>query len=262
MPSPNPIIHFSAKGSDFTFGAEARDALYLVSHVCFIMINLFNSSAILLFQHFVFGRLRTNYLAQLALVACLSQILSCVASIYRYNMQDEYGSGAQVGLGFGIFSYTFKNIALMYLFLIHKCRGYFHIGSLKIGYITIGTIFFVAVGVAQFVYSCINWEHVHFGIFRIYIAVSTVYQVAGTANCAWSLHKEKINIDQSIISRAAMTRLLVLCIVLTVFALGGGASGMPILVYPATGLTYTTLAIVLFFAGQMDFMQEGYSGVP
>lgn len=262
MPSSNPLVHFFAKGSDFTYGAEARDTLFLVGHYGFFMFNLLNTSAILLFQHCVFGRLRKNYLSQLALVACISQMCSCVSSIYRYNIRDEYGFAAHLGNGFGLFAYTFRNIAIMYLFLIHKCRGYFHIGSLKIGYIQIGTIFFVVVGFATFSYTYTNWEQVHFGAFRIYIGLSTAFQAAGTANCAWSLHKEKIDIDQSIISRATLTRLLVLCAVLTACVLLSAATGMTILSYPGSGLSYTTLTIVLFFAGQMDFMQEGYSGVP
>eukprot|EP00532_Pseudo-nitzschia_australis_P001798 CAMPEP_0168186512 /NCGR_PEP_ID=MMETSP0139_2-20121125/14477_1 /TAXON_ID=44445 /ORGANISM="Pseudo-nitzschia australis, Strain 10249 10 AB" /LENGTH=287 /DNA_ID=CAMNT_0008108535 /DNA_START=296 /DNA_END=1159 /DNA_ORIENTATION=- len=182
---------------------------------------------------------------------------SCLCSIHRSNLNDEFGFFGHVSTGLGLMAYLPFNVATLHLLMNHKVDSHldgFGFG-LKMKYRHAGIFFFLAAGVGCFLIGYIDWEKSDFNYFRKFIAYSTVYQVLAMTIALYNFWKRKINLDESVISRGSMINVFVLCIALDILALGLARSGRPVLQYPATGLTFTVLCIITSFVGEMDFMK-------
>ena len=192
-------------------------------------------------------------------------MMSCVCSIHRSNTNDEFGFFGHVSTALGLLAYCPFNIAVLHLLLnrnIDSCLG--GDGSTAIGnyykirYLHIGIAFSLLAAVGCFLIGYIDWEANNFNYFRKFIGISTVYQVLAMVVGLLNFCNRKINLDSSILSRNATIKVFVVCIGLDLLALALAGSGMTIVQYPATGLTFTVLCIVMAFVGEMDFMQPEY----
>mmetsp|Transcript_6948 Transcript_6948/g.14769 ORF Transcript_6948/g.14769 Transcript_6948/m.14769 type:complete len:365 (-) Transcript_6948:540-1634(-) len=253
-----PVVSFTTLGVDAKLGSRDRDILFLISYSFFFLFNLLNVCALLLLQGFVFRRLNNNYLSKLALVACFTQMISCMCSMHRYNQNDEFGAFAHLSTALGLIAYCPFNVSSLHLILntrMNSCVNFgFGFNNLKIKCLHTGIFFSMFQSLACFMVGYINWEQNNFEYFRKFITYSTAYQAVAMAVGLFHFCRKKINLDPSIISRTAMIRVFLLCIALNLLSLTLARSGMPIFQYPATGLTFTILSIITTFVGEMDFM--------
>ena len=244
-----PILNFFTHKDDYPYGTDDRNVVFLIGHLGFWFFNFLNVSYLILFEWFAFGRLRKNRLSQLSLLASFTQMISCCSSIYRYNTNDEYGFWGHFSTIVGLIAYTVFNIAFIYL-----C---FHRNDPK--FIGIGGAFCAVVGIACFVLGYIKWEEAPFVYFRIFIGVSTVWHIVAM-NIGLNAHRNGvIQIDASIISSDNMNNTFVVCILLDVVALIIALTGLPVFTYALTGMTFTSMTILMVFVGRMDFMQQDSS---
>eukprot|EP00532_Pseudo-nitzschia_australis_P011385 CAMPEP_0168234238 /NCGR_PEP_ID=MMETSP0140_2-20121125/18151_1 /TAXON_ID=44445 /ORGANISM="Pseudo-nitzschia australis, Strain 10249 10 AB" /LENGTH=268 /DNA_ID=CAMNT_0008167001 /DNA_START=23 /DNA_END=829 /DNA_ORIENTATION=+ len=250
-------------GVDAPLESNDRATLFLIAHVGFVFLNLINICALLLLQGYVFGRLQKNYLSKLALAACTTQMMSCVCSIHRSNMNDEFGFFGHVSTALGLLAYCPLNIAVLYLLLNRNINAYFGGSTIgcKIKYLHIGIAFSLLAAIGCFLIGYINWTVNDFTYFRKFIGISTAFQVLAMIISLRNFYKRKIDLDPSILSRNTMIKVFVVCICLDLLALALAASGITVVQYPATGLTFTTWCIVMAFVGEMDFMQPQYTTV-
>lgn len=232
---------------DAPYGSEEKNIAFMIGHCGLFMFNFLNVSYILLFEGFAFGRLGQNSLLKIALCGCSFQMCSCVTSIIRYNINDEYGFYATLGTIFGLIAFSFGNSA--YLSLIfpedHRSKAF-----------RIGTLVWVLISVGCFVITQKNWEEDNFESFRVYVAASTVYQtvalIIGHRALTTTAAYQQGN-DTAITLTNVFKVLIVLDAGGLVFT---GLAGLPIVTYPATGLTFTVTVIAMSFVGRSDLMRS------
>jgi len=240
------ILNFLTHKSDYPEGNEFRNTAYMIGHCGFWLVNFLNCSFLILFEGFAFGRLQKNYLSKLSLIACFTQTLSCLSSIYRYNINEELGVWGIFGTGAGLLAFTPFNITYLYLIFYNNKKF--------VGY---GIAVWLIVGAACFAITLMNWTEKDFTYFRWYTAASTMYHIVAMIIGLMAHKKGDINIDASIISHANMNKVFGVCIVLELSSLMLASQGYPILTYPGTGFTYTVMTVLMIFVGRMDFMQKG-----
>ena len=245
-----PILNFLTHKDDYPEGNAFRNTAFMIGHCAFWLLNFLNCSYLILFEGFAFGRLQKNYLSKLSLLACFTQTISCLSSIHRYNINDEYGFWGIFGTGAGLLAFTPFNIS--YLYLLFNRNKYYA----KTNFVGIGIAFWFIVGIACFCLTCINWEDAHFDYFRLYIGASTVYHTVAMIIGYRAHNRGDIQIDASIISHSNMNKVFGVCIVVELLSLMIATRGFPVFIYPGTGLTYTVMTIMMVFVGRMDFMQQ------
>lgn len=250
-----PVLTFSTLGVDAALGSNERAILFVVAHSGFFFFNFMNVCITTLF--FVFGNLWNNPLSKLAFLACFFQMCSCICSIHRYNINDEFGFFAHVSVALGLLAYCPFNIAYTYLvfshnkdaFLDHFACGF----TLRYLYVVVGMSLAAAAGCFLIGYA--EWEQHDFTWFRSFIFWSTMYQIIAISVGLWNFCNHNIKLgDSSVLSRKSTIKVFAVCIGLNVLALALAGSGIPVLQYPATGLTFSVLSVVMAFAGDMDFM--------
>ena len=239
------IFNFFAHKDYYPYGTENRNILFMFSHFGFLFFNLLNVSYLVLFEGVIFGRLQKNYLSKLSFFAAFTQLISCLSSMHRYNNNDEFGFWGHFSTVVGLLAYTPFNIAFIYLCFNRNYPKFVGIGSAA----------WVVVEIYCFVHGYIKWEEEPFMYFRLFIGISTVWHVVAMI-IGYRAHKRgEILIDESIISHEDMNKVFGLCIFLEVVALMIAPTGLPILAYPATGMTFTAMTILMVFVGRMNFMQ-------
>jgi len=254
-----PIISLFYKDDSDTIGSLERNTHFLLGHCGFLMFNILNVCGILLFYGFVFQRLMENKLMKFALLACCFQIVSCLGSIHRYNINDEYGILSIHSIWPSTVAYTFFNYVILHYVLNKNYKR----SIFGIGYMTIGTVACViAAGAVWFVLWKRDWvTSDHFMAFRNFVIGSTVFQLLSYISLLWAFSKGQIQLPENhIVSNDALTRLLKTAIGLIVFELGCKATKMPVIQMTATGLTYTVMVIVTTVVSQMDFMSNEGEG--
>jgi hypothetical protein len=231
-------------------GVPGRNANFVVSHSIFCTFNVLNLIYLILFEALTFRRLGKNHLLKLAFLACFFQMNSCFTSIHRYNIDDEYGLYAKIGVVTGLAAYVPFNTTYLHLIFQRNTKA-----------IRAGIYFWIVVVIAIGYISLTNWETVRFSYFRTFIGISTVFHVVALIIGHRSFKHGSIAIDESIVSKETMLRMFKVLIGLDTISLVASALlGKPILTYPGTGCTYTVMVIAMSFVGRMDFMtSEGLS---
>lgn len=240
------IVNFLTKNDD---PKEDFYVAALTAHLIFCMFNVLNITYIVFFEGCVYGRLGKNTLTKLALVGCFAQMLSCMTSIHRYNIYDEYSDWGRLGTLFGLIAYFFVNVGYLYMWK-RKCV------------LVIGTLFWLVVASYVGYKSEVNWDEEHFDTFRKFVGGSSLYQVIANVS-GWIAHSRgAIKLDPSILSYQQMNRLFLVCIFLGLSGLVGTiVCGMPMVSYPASGATFSIFVIIGGYVGRMDFMTgDGVEG--
>lgn len=234
-------------------GTMTRNVPFLLGHSGFLLFNLINVFYVLVVHGYVLRRLQKNFLMKMALVACTVQVFSCLCSIHRYNINDEFGLWAHYSNAFGLTAFAILNCIILHVFLNANRHNYFH--KLKVGYVTVGATLWIALAMAAWTVGRIHWETEDFKFFRIYISLSTAHQLFSYILVLRAFSKGTVGLPQDFpVSNQMVQRVLLSAIFLVLLAIGGAASAMPVFQYPATGLTYTVMVMVVSFVGEMDFM--------
>eukprot|EP00574_Skeletonema_japonicum_P006649 CAMPEP_0201713692 /NCGR_PEP_ID=MMETSP0593-20130828/441_1 /ASSEMBLY_ACC=CAM_ASM_000672 /TAXON_ID=267983 /ORGANISM="Skeletonema japonicum, Strain CCMP2506" /LENGTH=268 /DNA_ID=CAMNT_0048202869 /DNA_START=85 /DNA_END=891 /DNA_ORIENTATION=+ len=222
-----------------------RMECFMVGHCIFFMINFLNVCYLILFEEFTFQRLRKNILLQFGFVACFVQLFSCITSVHRYNIGDEYGIFNKAGVVIGIVAFTPLNFTDLYLIFQPKKN---------VTAIRLGMCFWVIAALANGYYSMVNWEESTTKPFQMLVGLSTLSHIVGLIVFRKYLKDGTVSIDDSIASKDVMLRMLMVLIILDCLCLFGATLGKPIISYPGTGLTFTVMVIAMSFIGRMDFM--------
>ena len=212
----------------------------MIAHCGFFMFNVLNVSYILLFEGFAFGRLGQNSLLKIAFFGCLFQICSCLTSIYRYNINDEFGIYAHLGTVFGLIAFSLSNSAYLRVIFQDDSRP---------GKIRVGTLVWALIAIGCLVITEKNWEEDDFKYFRVYIAASVLYQTVALILGHRALAAATTN--QANDTATTLTKVFKVLIVLDTGCLVfTGLAGRPIVSYPATGLTFTVMVFAMSFVGR------------
>lgn len=246
-----PYVNFSTNAS-VPYGSDLRNTVYLISHCWFLMFNVINVSYLAIFEGFIYGRLKHNFIMKLTFAACLLQIPSCCTSIHRYNINEEHGIYGILGTFFGLLAFTPFNIAYVYMF--------FHKNSKN--FIKAGSIIWIILAIACMLVTLKVWETDNFAYFRVYIAASTAWHIVANIRLLLAHKRGDVKIDPSIGTADEVNKTLLVAIILELAAGLGAATKTVALQYPGTGLTFSMLVAVSRYAGNMDFMKSDYTSIP
>ena len=237
---PNPLIDFGTfddrgelPDAD-TLDKYYRHIVFFIGHFGFFMFNFLNVSYMVLIQGLVLGNLSRCRRLQLTLVGCLLQIASCVTSLTRYNMVDEYNGWGIAGIVLSFVGYCFMN---------YSCSVVIFKSNKKPILITTGV--WALLAVILLVLNLVTWEANKFLYFRVFLGLATFYQLVSMCVGYYHLKKGTISTDPSIISNDAMKKLFLLLLVLDIIGMAALLSTVVILIYPATGLTLNVVVIML-----------------
>lgn len=239
-----PVVNFLTP-NDSLFGSNERNAAFTCAHIIFCTFNVLNVMYIVLYEGYVHGHLKHNTLLKVALLGCFTQVFSCFSSIHRYNINDEYGFYGKFGTVTGLLAFFFMNVG--YLFI------WFHKNYQR--FLSIGILFWAVVVLGCAYFTLKDWDEIHFDIFRVFIAVSILYQVIAITLAMVAHKRGDIHISKSILSHAKMNKLFLVSIFLDALGLiFNGVAKMPMVSYPATGLTFSVFVILGGYVGRMDYM--------
>jgi len=245
-----PLLRILTKASkEETPDGIVRNVHFVLGHVGFFLFNFINSWTVILIFGFVLGRMYANRLVKYALLACLWQMTSCMFSITRYSINDEYGKYAHWSNITGIIAYMFFNVVVCYIFINHKVN--------KKTYVRNGILIWVTLGLATFVVGdLLYWEKYDFKFIRLYFAASTIFQLVSYTKAFVAFRRKDIYLPSDFpFPEKSVGRLLIICIFSTAIALFFAATGNPILQYPATGMTFSVMLVAVSMFGEMDFMR-------
>jgi len=251
-------VNFLAKEDDLDVGSDDRNMNFMLSHFGFLLFNVMNVAYLLLIEGYALGKLQTNVLSKIALVGCACQVLSCITSIHRFNINDEYGRPIGIESAFfGLLAYFFMNSAVTHLYL--------HGFSNRLTLWKIGTVAWFALSLFAFVMGRNNWDDSDqpFRYFRYIVASSKIFWAGGVGYTSYSLKKGTINIDpSSIMSTDSMVKVFNVLTCGTALSFAMMTFLGPIFTYPPTGLCYTCIVIAMKFGGEMDFMKASNGARP
>jgi len=249
-----PLLNIATKSSDEitpNYSVE-RNLHFIIGHCGFFLFNFINCWAIVLINGFVRGRFWKNRLMKFAFAACFWQVISCMCSITRFSINDEYGVYAHWANITGIIAYIIFNYVACHILICHNNQ----IHALRLVIVTAG------IGVFTFVWGdLIHWEVDNFKHFRRFIAFSTILQLLAYARASWYFYYGYIKFDEGLKDEETkqVNRILWICIFSTCNALGLAGTGFPVLQYPATGITFSVMLVAVTIVGEMGFMHPGTS---
>lgn len=221
-----------------------RMATFMVGHCIFFMFNFLNVCYLVLFEMYTFQRFHKNILLQFGFVACFVQIFSCITSIHRYNIDDEYGIWNQAGVYIGLVDFCFFNFTDLYL--IFQPKG-------NETAVRLGMCFWVIMTIVNGYDSMVNWEEKTTGPFQMYVGLSTLSHVVALIVFRKYVEDGTVSVE-SVAPKDTILRLLKVLIIVDALCLGAAGLKKPILSYPVTGCTFTVMVIAMTFIGRMDFM--------
>lgn len=228
-----------------------RNIHYATSHFGFLLFNVINVVCILLFHGILLKSLSRNFLIRMGGIACFLQIFSCLCSIHRYTINDEYGYWAHPSNFFGLIAYAFFNIVIWHVLLNR------HRTDLLI---KIGSCFWAALSILTWFITRAFWASDDFKYFRLFVAVSTIHQFCAYASFWWEFRKGTIQFPEYVpASKDFVSGTMIAAMVFIILGLIFAASGLIILVYPATGMTFTVMAVVMSLVGEINFKKQ-YDG--
>jgi len=245
-----PIVHWLTT-KDADEGSQDRNTSYLIGHLGFFLFNVLNVLYLICFEGVAFGRLKQNYLLKFSFVACFVQIFSCVSSILRYNINEEYGIYGEMGSYLGLTAQTAMNFGYLYVLFNRNYRKY----------LVPAVVFWAVVALVTFLMTSSSWDTINFFYFRKFIALSAVNAFFSILLALVAHSKGDITIEASIASYDQMNKIFGVCLFMQFVCLFAAFRGHPVYQYPATGMTFTISVIINTYVGRMDFMNEGYSAV-
>jgi len=254
-----PIICLFTKWYNDTtpLGTMVRNRHFVVAHSGFFMFNLINVCCILMFYGYVLSLLRKNVVMWSALLACAVQMCSCLCSIHRYNTNDEMGAWAHTSVWTGLIAYSFFNYAILHIALNrhrNKSIGLSLFGN-SIGPTDVGLMVWVCIAGACWCHSEKHWEVKNFSTFRLYITLSTGFQLLAYLLLFWELRSGRIGMPENhCISNEKAKRVVNVAIGLIVVSFLCAMSACPIFQYPATGMTFSVMVIVVALFGEIVYI--------
>ena len=227
-----------------------RNIHFLIGHCGFFLFNFINCWVIVLIHGFVLGRFKKNKLMKYAFAACFCQLTSCTFSIYRYNINDEYGDNTSLAHWSNV-----TGIVAFMPFNYVSCRIFINHESTR-RLLSVSTITLVGFGIFIFVFGdFVRWKQDDFKWIRIYFAMSTLFQLSAYIKASWAFCRREIRLPGDFpVPDEMVNRVLLICIILTVMALFFAGTKMPVLQYPATGMTFSVMLVAVSLFGEMDFL--------
>ena len=220
----------------------ATNTVSVVGHTIFLFTNVVNFIYLIFFEGFIHRRWSRNVLSQIMTFGVVAQMVSCVASISRHNMDDEYqktlswigATALHIGL-------TTMNICSVFLFFNINYKKYiFPISAVAV-------VICIVVTIIEFVF----WDSYLFWPGRILLLLSAFWQTVSIISAFVAHRKHKL---RGTVADDAIGRQLVFAVFLQCFATGCVVSGLPILKYPGTGIYYFNFVALGLSIGTMDFM--------
>mmetsp|Transcript_23944 Transcript_23944/g.66345 ORF Transcript_23944/g.66345 Transcript_23944/m.66345 type:complete len:204 (-) Transcript_23944:1711-2322(-) len=172
------------------------------------------------------------------------QLVSCLTSLRRYNINDEFGYWAGAGVVTGVAGVFIMNIVYLHLLFFNNTK--------KIKW---GIVFSAALSVLVLLLSYRYWSKHNLKFFRVFLAVSIIsYNIP-----MWTARKALMNgaftLEENFLSVDVMVRVWDVLMALDSLWVVAVATSLPILVYPITGMVYTLCMINAVCMGRMSFMQ-------
>lgn len=247
-----PIFNLFGKNNqeESPDGTILRNNLYMIAHCGFFLFNFLNVVCIPVFHGFVLRRLAKNFLMKMALLTCAAQLITCLTSIHRYNINDEYGDVAHLSNLTSLVAYSCFNFVMVNLNCIKFRNQKRAIRDVSIG---TGTGVWIALAIACWVIGRRDWDTKNFYYFRIYVTACTAYQLITYILVLRAFTTGNISLPNDFpISDAVVTRALVASIVLLLGCAASGMSGMPIFQYPAAGASFSIMVVVVSLVSEMN----------
>jgi len=256
MDANNTNINIFETGSDddanfdLKLGSDRRAINYEAAHFGFFMFNFINVSYLLFIEGYALRNIGRgagkNFLHLLCLFGCAFQVCSCITSMTRYNINDEFNSfWANGGTISGNMGFAMCNCAVSVVWFANSDK--------RSKYWLLTAIAFLVVHNVNSVLSYMFWEKLHFLTFRPMVGVSALYQIAAMIYCLYSIKKGSIHVNPKVASKDQFARICQVLIVINVLASFLTSREMPMFLYPETGWIYTTCVVFCKFLGQMDF---------
>mmetsp|Transcript_13260 Transcript_13260/g.27811 ORF Transcript_13260/g.27811 Transcript_13260/m.27811 type:complete len:262 (+) Transcript_13260:319-1104(+) len=249
----NPLIKFLTPSSELSHGSDTYNIAFLVAHCGFFLFNFVNFCFLLLFEGYATKRLWSNRASLWSLAAHLIQLISCMSSIHRYNINDEFGFWARFGTWTGITAFMFIEVPYLYLLFFNDTRK-----------VSIGMAVVVVFGIASIALSELHWDRDHFKYLGIFGGATIAIHVVALLRARRHLKQGLFTLENGFLSQDTMVRVyevfvLVIC---ACFSLGP-LTGIPILKYPSTGMVYTICMLNSICMGRTSFMkEENVNGAP
>eukprot|EP00531_Pseudo-nitzschia_arenysensis_P005387 CAMPEP_0116137326 /NCGR_PEP_ID=MMETSP0329-20121206/12191_1 /TAXON_ID=697910 /ORGANISM="Pseudo-nitzschia arenysensis, Strain B593" /LENGTH=277 /DNA_ID=CAMNT_0003632239 /DNA_START=66 /DNA_END=899 /DNA_ORIENTATION=+ len=238
---PPPYVALLNGMEAHPIGTAKRDVAYMMGHEFFFLCNAFNVFYILVFEYYVFRRLQKNYLLKVVFAGCLLQALSCITTLIRYNMGEEFNWWAIAGVFTGNAAFGCINAAITVIFCEKGSKPF---------YIIVGV--FATLLTISSVYTLIKWEDVKFDLFRMSPAISLMYNIAGLIWAVVKINKaESEEANKWIIKlfgyeRETVKRLTVSLLTIAVVCMGILMSKTTLITYGATGLGFFCVSVIFF----------------
>jgi len=190
------LIDFLDTGST-PVGSDVRNVSNVAAHIFLLTLSSANVVYLLFIEGLAKRALQKNFLQQLAFFGALMQIGSCVNSIHRYNINDEFNLlYAHSGSAFGFIANCFNFIALGSI-LFH---GY---DNRKMKW-RIYSVSVIGLAICCMYYELTTFEESRFISFEIFINVPlNMFFLWYTS---WALQKGTVKIDSTVISKEAAIR--------------------------------------------------------
>ena len=235
---------------DLKLGSDRRAINFEASHFGFFMFNFINVSYLLFVEGYALRNIGRghgkNFLHMLCLIGCACQMCSCITSMTRYNINDEFNSfWANGGTGFSNMGFALCNSAVSVVWFANSDN--------RNKYWLITGIFWIVAHNVNSVYSYTKWDEEHFNPFRPMVVISAVYQTIAMGYCLFSIKNGSISVNPAVASKDQFSRLCQILIGINVVGLVLCLQKMPMFIYPETGWIYATCVVFCKFLGQMDF---------
>jgi len=235
---------------DLKLGSDRRAINFTAAHFGFFMINFINVSYLLFIEGYALRNIGRgagkNFLHLLCLLGCSCQICSCITSMTRENINDEFNSfWANGGTIFSNMGFALCNSAISVVWFANsdnRNRNWL-----------ITAIIWIVVHNVDSVYSYMKWDEEHFTPFRPFVIISAVYQTVAIGFTLYSINKGSISVNPAVASKDQFARLCQLLIAINFVALALCTLKKPMFLYPETGWIYATCVVFCKFLGQMDF---------
>lgn len=225
-----------------------RNIHFVVGHVGFFLFNAINVVSILIFHGILLKSWSRNLLVRIGFFACLVQSLSCLCSITRFVSMDEYGEWAHRSNWTSLIAYSLYNITIWHVFLNRRQTN---------SLIWIGSIVWIGLAVLCWFVTRALWETHDFTFLRYFFGLSTIHQLFAYASFWWEFRKGTIRLPEYFpCSKDFVSGTMIVAMVLVVISLICAMSGMIVFQYPATGVTFTVMVVVVSMVGEIDFKQQ------
>ena len=252
---PNPLIDLSYT-NDMADAPDAdplakyyRNVSFFTGHIIFFTCNFLNVFYMVLIQGLALRNLFKSRLLQLTLVGCFLQMMSCMTSLTRLSMNDEYSGWGKAGSALSYVGYNFMNYSCSYVIFKSNTKPILITTS-------VGTL----IAIVAFVLEQITWDETNFLYFRIFVGITTFFQCVSMYFGYHHLKKETISTDPSIISNDAMKRLFLVLFATDVLCIATMFSKLPYLLYPFTGVSYIVVVVMATYVSKMEFAITTTSG--